>query len=125
MSPELLNPQTEVGRPAKPSDCYAFGMVIYEVLSGRVPFYQLTHAAAILAALQGNRPERPEGVEGVWFTDDIWRVLQSCWASQPSNRPSIEDALLHLEGTSIPPSPARLAHHKAIMETVRQAASLF
>ena len=37
MSPELLNPelfeipQSEDGRPTTKSDCYAFGMVIYEV----------------------------------------------------------------------------------------------
>ena len=37
MSPELLHPErfgilgSEVDRPTKQSDCYAFGMVIYEV----------------------------------------------------------------------------------------------
>lgn len=41
MSPELLDPEQLYlgdGLPTKESDCYALGMVIYEVLSGQVPF---------------------------------------------------------------------------------------
>jgi serine/threonine protein kinase len=41
MSPELLDPDRfgrENGRPTKDSDCYALGMVILEVLSGKPPF---------------------------------------------------------------------------------------
>ena len=37
MSPELFDPESfglQEGRPTKASDCYALGMVIYEVLSG-------------------------------------------------------------------------------------------
>ena len=41
MSPELLDPERfglQDGRPTKRSDCYALGMVILEVLSGKPPF---------------------------------------------------------------------------------------
>ena len=41
MSPELLDPGKfglKDGCPTKESDCYALGMVIYEVLSGQAPF---------------------------------------------------------------------------------------
>ena len=37
MSPELLYPEKfggSDGRPTKQSDCYALGMVVYEVLTG-------------------------------------------------------------------------------------------
>ena len=37
MSPELINPEScglKKIRPTKESDCYALGMVVYEVLSG-------------------------------------------------------------------------------------------
>ena len=41
MSPELIAP-VEFGltnsRPTTASDCYAFGMVVYETISGHVPF---------------------------------------------------------------------------------------
>ena len=41
MSPELLDPERfslTKSRPTKEADCYALGMVIYEILSGQTPF---------------------------------------------------------------------------------------
>ena len=100
MSPELLEPECfglEQGHLTKESDCYALGMVIYEVLSGRPPF--APSQMPILKILRGERPERPRGVEGASFTDGIWRMLQRCWKPQPSKRISAETVLLCLEGS--------------------------
>jgi len=92
MSPELLYPdQSGLGdsRPTKQSDCYALGMVIYEVLSGKVPFAPFNRYIVMRKVMEGERPERPEGTEGVWFTDDLWRMLNRCWAAKPKRRPHI------------------------------------
>ena len=108
MSPELFDPETKDQRPTKYSDCYALGMVIYEVLSGRVPFHQFPTHAIPGKVFRGDRPERPQGAEGVWFTDRVWEVLGFCWASQPEARPSIEGVLQCLNEASRswkPPSP--------------------
>ena len=110
MSPELLNPEIQNRRQTKRSDCYALGMVIYEVLSGHIPFLGYSNYAATAKVLRGERPEKPQGVEGDWFTgaSEVWEVLERCWAPQPENRPSIEDVLQHLKkvsGSWIPPSP--------------------
>ena len=46
MAPELLAPEKfgkKNSRPTQPADMYAFGMVIYEVLTGRDPFYDQTY----------------------------------------------------------------------------------
>ena len=40
--------------------------------------------------LRGEHPGRPKGV---WFTDDLWGMLELCWATQPKSRPSIEAML--------------------------------
>jgi len=103
MSPELLAPNhfgLKDCRPTKESDCYAFGMVIYEVLSGQAPFAPLNDCAIILKTIEGERPERPEGAEGVWFTDDLWETLKLTWATQPGHRPSIAAVLERLERAS-------------------------
>ena len=108
MSPELFDPEIENHRPTEYSDCYALGMVMYEVLSGRIPFYGYQNPVIPLKVSRGDRPERPQGAGGVWFTDEIWKVLQTCWTHQAENRARIEDVLQRLEEVSrswIPPSP--------------------
>jgi len=108
MSPELFDPESRGHRPTKSSDCYALGMVILEVLSGRLPFYQFAKVVISWKIYRGDRPERPQGEEGVWFTDEVWEILGSCWMTQPEDRPSIEDVLQCLGEASRswrPPSP--------------------
>ena len=103
MGPELLDPeQFHLGdsRPTKESDCYALGMVTYEVLSGQVPFALLKVLIAIREVIMGGRPQRPEGMDRVWFTDDVWEVVNMCWEAQPERRPSIETVFECLERAS-------------------------
>lgn len=105
MSPELINPGTfglKVCRPAKESDCYAVGMVMYEVLSGRTPFAQCNTIAVISKVLNGERPGRPQGEEGTPLTDEIWGMLERCWKPRPYDRITAKDILLGFEGTSSP-----------------------
>ena len=93
MSPELFDPNVQGDHRTKCSDCYALGMVIYEVIGGRVPFYQHESFIVPLMVFQGHRPERPEGPEGIWFNDGVWAVPERCWAHQPNNHPGIEEVL--------------------------------
>ena len=112
MSPELLDPEIQDYCPTKYSDCYALGMVIWEVLSGHKPFYQFANGVISGKVVRGDRPERPQGAEGVWFVDEVWEVLESCWTTRPESRPRIEDVLQCLGRASRswkPPSPRLLA----------------
>ena len=111
MSPELFHPETNDHHRTKYSDCYALGMVIYEVLSRRIPFYEYQTPSIFWKVTHGDRPGRPEGAEGLWFTDDVWEMLGRCWAHKSEDRPSIGDILQCLERISsswIPPSPLLL-----------------
>ena len=111
MSPELFDPESfdlKDSRLTKYSDRYALGMLIYEVLSGQVPFSRYHGYAVVVRILKGDRPERPQGVVGTWFTDDIWSILGRCWEPVPGDRPGIRDVLQCLEmvsGSWTPPSP--------------------
>ncbi|KAF9789485.1 kinase-like domain-containing protein [Thelephora terrestris] len=103
MSPELIDPGIfglKKGHRTKPSDCYAFGMVMYETISGREPFHGTSHLRAMLMALNSERPSREEE-----FADGLWEVMERCWARQPDNRPDIENVLRYLESVSQPREP--------------------
>jgi len=100
MSPELLDPDRfgrENGRPTKESDCYALGMVILEVLTSKPPFPNCNGMVVMRKVVEGERPGRPQGGEGVWFTDDLWEMLERCWSSQPERRPAVNAVLQCLE----------------------------
>ena len=108
MSPELLDPAKfglVESRPTKESDCYALGMVIYEVLSGRMPFAPNTPPAIMRMVLEGKYPERPQGKEGKRLTDAIWGVLELCWKSLPNDRIGAKAILRGLEGNPPPSRP--------------------
>ena len=108
MSPELLVPDKfglKGSRPTKASDCYALGMVIYEVLSGQTPFVQYPTLAVVWKVLEGERPTRPQGEQGARFTDEIWGILERCWEPQPDDRISAKTVLLDLEGNPSLESP--------------------
>ena len=103
MSPELLTPEKfdlKDGRQTRHSDCYALGMVVYEVLSGRAPFFRYNGYAIVVEIVNGERPRRPQGAEGGWFTDDIWSTLERCWWPTPRDRPNIKLVLQRLDMAS-------------------------
>ena len=101
MSPELLDPKSfglDRIRPTKESDCYALGMVVYEVLSGQTPFVSDGPAVVIRKVLSRERPGRPRGAKGSLFTDSIWRALELCWKHQPRDRLRAKAVLQGLRG---------------------------
>ena len=118
MSPERINPERlglKDGRPTKASDCYALGMVVYEVLSGRTPFAPWKAILVAQKVLEGERPRRPEGEGGALFTDSIWGMLELCWKYQPDERISAKAVLPCLEKT--PPRPLPPSDVSGIVET--------
>ena len=109
MSPEHFLPQEfglKDGCPAKESDCYALGMTILEVLSGRMPFAEETSENYVMIqVIEDKRPSRPRGTRGAWFTDGLWEMLELCWKRQPGDRPSLNNVLECLQGTRRPSRP--------------------
>ena len=98
MSPELIYPEHfgfEKSRLTKSSDCYALAMVIYETISGKVPFHGCTDLIVSLKVVGGERPRRR-----VKFKESLWKMLERCWAPHPNERPSIGDVLHCLETVS-------------------------
>ena len=102
MAPELLDPERfgkKNSRPTKPADMYAFGMVIYEVLSGLDPFHDKKDIAVlslIRLVVGGTRPTKPGNAEEIGFGNGTWELMKECWKPKSWKRPTIEPVLAHL-----------------------------
>jgi serine/threonine-protein kinase len=81
-TPYYLSPEVISGRRPSPAmDIYAAGVMLYELCAGRQPFRGPDAMAVFDAHLRGEA-EQPEGMP-----DELWRVLASCLAKQPEDRP--------------------------------------
>ena len=56
----------------------------------------------MLAILEGDRPEKPENVTHLRFTEGLWETIEKCWVEDRSARPDVEDVLSCLSGDPLP-----------------------
>ncbi|KAF8605855.1 kinase-like protein [Ceratobasidium sp. AG-I] len=87
MAPELL--EEDAADRSLPADIYALGMTILEVMTGRLPFSERRSDAAVSYAISsGKRPSQPVELSvSTKYGDERWKVLLSCWATNPGDRP--------------------------------------
>ncbi|KZO98413.1 kinase-like protein [Calocera viscosa TUFC12733] len=97
LAPERLYPES-FGLSAADSrstagDMYALGMVIYEVFSGQVPFYETSNTVGLIqVVLAGRRPAYPSNMTRPGLTARLWSFVGSCWHQDRRMRP-ISDTL--------------------------------
>ena len=72
---------------SKAADIYSYGMICYEILTGKLPFEDHTENDYDVV-LNGGRPKVPRYVE-----DWIRELLSRCWESNPRSRPTIGEIL--------------------------------
>jgi len=92
MAPELF---IASARPSREADMYAFGMVVYEVVTGARPFGQRRALELLVPTIEGARPNRPEDPMAVGFGQGTWEFTERCWDRDRGRRPTAREALEH------------------------------
>ena len=82
---------------SKPADVFAYAMFAVEVFTGKIPFEEQKNEAVVLRISQGGRPEMPENAQAVGLTDEMWKILDSCWQQTPKKRPTMEEVVRRWE----------------------------
>ncbi|KAK7041455.1 serine/threonine protein kinase, AGC [Paramarasmius palmivorus] len=93
-----LAPEVFANTPTKdkrPRDIYAYACTIYEIMALRPPFYDLVEPAVLLqVVVLKKRPERPIDA---WCPDNIWDLVERCWAEETEQRLQAEHVHAYLE----------------------------
>jgi serine/threonine protein kinase len=88
MAPEQLQKQLY----SRASDVFAFGVVIYETMSGREPWEGLLNTAACHKVLNGERLPVPARAPA-----PLGELMRLCFETEPDMRPTMDDACRRLD----------------------------
>jgi serine/threonine protein kinase len=98
-TPAYASPEQVLGEGAIPSsDMFAFGVVVYEMLTGTNPFLRKTVADTMTSVLREDPPALGKAVRGL--PTAAIRVIERCLEKQPAQRPtSARDVAFYLDAS--------------------------
>jgi serine/threonine protein kinase len=99
-TPAYMSPEQVLAQPATVrSDLFAFGVIVYEMLSGTHPFRRATMAETQTAILRDDAP--PLGRTVPHLPGGLARIVGRCLEKRPGDRPaSAHDLALFLEAVA-------------------------
>jgi len=97
-TPAFMAPETLSSTPllTEKADVYSFGMVLYEMCTGRLPFEGLDPYQVMAAVHDGETPNLDDDI----VSDDLASLMRECWTTDPEVRPSVTVLLTAMEAIS-------------------------
>lgn len=80
------------------SDIYSYGVILWELLSGKRPYAGITEAEIPKRTLEGNR----DSLTGI--PEPCATLIKQCWSTEPTKRPTLTQIIETLEKYAIEPS---------------------
>jgi serine/threonine protein kinase len=97
-APEVLGLKPQA-TPA--SDMYSYGMILWEILTRKIPFSEQSDDSIVRAAVRdGEREDIPEECGPVWQG-----VIKGCWEQDPGKRPTASEVLARFMTLKPPQRP--------------------
>ena len=92
-TPAYMSPEQAVGDEVDTrSDLYAWGVVAYEMMTGRHPFAHAKNVQQVILAHVSERPAPLSNASG--YSASLRNVVMQCLAKEPDARPASADSLL-------------------------------
>ncbi|KAK5832303.1 hypothetical protein PVK06_016104 [Gossypium arboreum] len=88
MAPEVINHQPYDQK----ADIFSFAIVLWELVTAKVPYDTMTPLQAALGVRQGLRPDLPENAH-----PKLVDLMQRCWVATSDKRPSFSEITAQLE----------------------------
>ncbi|KAK9080772.1 hypothetical protein SSX86_000530 [Deinandra increscens subsp. villosa] len=88
MAPEVINHQPYDHR----ADVFSFAIVLWELVTAKIPYENMTPLQAALGVRQGRRPDLPTNTH-----PKVLELMQRCWGTDASIRPSFSEIKVELE----------------------------
>jgi serine/threonine protein kinase len=85
MSPELIRGS---GKYTAKIDAYAFGTLLWEMLTMKIPYHKMSSKQIETLVLKGERPAIPPSTP-----QELTDLIESCWKASPEDRPTFSQIL--------------------------------
>jgi serine/threonine protein kinase len=84
------------------SDIYSYGVILWEIMTGKRPYEDVTEKEILNRIEQGKREEIPQTIPTVYA-----EIIRRCWSKNPNERPSLTEIIREIESHEVrPPSPS-------------------